>query len=192
VRQVNDSTLPDAFRDLHGSRLHGFALLVTLGETRAAERVAGEALAAGADLAGELRHPERAAAWLRARALRGLQQGNSPGGSAPGSARREALAALGVDDAVFAGLAGLSVQGRAALVASAIERFEPIDTETILGATPAATRRVIAEARKRYLQVVGNQPAGQPNAPPDYQGGELAVRVRGVATRAISAGETSR
>jgi DNA-directed RNA polymerase specialized sigma24 family protein len=181
--------MAEAFRDLHGSRLHGFAILVTLGETRSAELAAGDALAAGAQRAAALRHPERAAAWLRARTLRGLRQGISRNASTPVAARREALANLGVDEAVFQGLAALGVEARAALVASAIEQFEPIDIESILGAGPAGTRRMIAEARDRYLRVVGDLPAGQPGASPDYPGGELATRVRGVAARTISAAE---
>jgi hypothetical protein len=185
----DDALLAEAFRDLHGSRLHGFAILVTLGETRSAERAAGDALAAGAQQAAALRHPERAAAWLRARTLRGLPRGTSRNASTEVAARREALANLGVDGAVFEGLAALGVKARAALIASAIECFEPIDIETILGAGPAGTRRTIAEARNRYLRVVGDLPAGQPGAAPGYAGGELATRVRGVAARTIPAGE---
>ena len=183
-----DALLGDAFRDLHGSRLNGFAILVSLGEARSAERVAGEALAAGAEQAAALRHPERAAAWLRARTLRGLRRGRSHGRSTPDGERRDALAALGADDAVFQGLAALSLEARAALVASAIERIGPIDIETILRAGPGTTRRIIAEARDRYLRVVANLPGGPPSAPPEHPGGELASRVRGVAARAISAG----
>lgn len=186
--QVDDFMLTEAFRDLHGSRLHGFAILVSLGETRTAEQVAGEALAAGAERADTLRHPERAAAWLRARALRGLHQGLSRSASTPGPARREALAALGVDPAAYEGLAALSIEGRAALVASAIERFEPIDIETILGASPAAARRMIAEALDRYQMAVAmaDLPGVERNAPRSQSDGKLAKRVKSVAARAMS------
>ena len=37
----DDATLAAAFRDLHGSRLHGFAMLVALGDRQSAELVAG-------------------------------------------------------------------------------------------------------------------------------------------------------
>lgn len=184
----DDALLADAFRDLHGSRLNGFAILVSLGEARSAERVAGEALAAGAEQAAALRHPERAAAWLRARTLRGLRRGRSHSRSTPDGERRAALAALGADDAVFQGLAALSLESRAALVASAIEHIGPIDIETILRTGPRTTRRIIAEAHNGYLRVVANLPAESPSAPPEHAGGELANRVRGVAARAIPAG----
>ena len=181
--------LAEAFRDLHGSRLHGFAILVTLGEARSAEQAAGDALAAGARQAAALRHPERAAAWLRARTLRGLPRGISRDASAEVLTRREALARLGVDDSVFEGLAALGIQARAALVASAIERFEPKDIETILGAGPAGTRRTISEARNRYLGVVADLSEAQPAASSEDANGELATRVHAVAARTISAGE---
>jgi DNA-directed RNA polymerase specialized sigma24 family protein len=102
------------------------------------------------------------------------------------STRKKALTSLGVDDAVYEGLAGLSPEGRAALVASLIERFEPMDTETILGASPAAARRQIARARDRYLQVVERQPAGQLGPSPSQPEGVLAKRIRDLAARAMS------
>ncbi len=172
--------------------MHGFAILVTLGDALLAERAAGFALAAGAEQAAALRHPERAAAWLRARTLRGLPRGGSHQGSASPDARRAALAALGAGDAVYRGLAALSVEARAALVASAIERFDPIDVETILDAAPAATRRAVAEARRRYLQFAVAGSADLAGLPPDGPAGELAERVERVASRAFSAGEAPR
>lgn len=101
--------------------------------------------------------------------------------------RREALAEIGVQEAVFRGLAALGTEGRAALVASAIERFDPIDIETILGAGAGATRRVIAEARGRYLRSVGNMPVDSPGSPLEVPAGELTTRVRGIVARAITA-----
>lgn len=186
--QERDPGLEDAFRELHGSRLHGFAMLVTLGESQSAGQAAGEALAAGAEQATKLRHPERAAAWLRARTLRALQHGGSRRETVPDSARRAVLATLGVDEAVYRGLAALSIEARAGLVASAIERFEPIDIETILGSAPSATRRVIADARGRYLRVLANLHPGQPGGLPDFPDGALASRVRAVAAWALSGG----
>ncbi len=190
LAQADDSKLAAAFRDLHGPRLHGFALLVSLGEPEAADRAAGEALAAGGQQASALRHPERAAAWLRARALRALHQGVSRGTAIPAPARRATLAPFGVDGVVYDGLARLSMEGRAALVASAIERFEPIDTETILGASPAAARRVISQARTRYLEAVEGQASTHPGTVKTE--GDLAKRIREVAARAMSAGWKSR
>jgi hypothetical protein len=178
--------LAEAFHDLHGSRLHGFALLVTLGDARRAELAAGEALAAGSEQASALRHPERAAAWLRARALRALRHGGRHPTMSE-AARRAALASLGVDAAAYEGLAALSIEARAALVASGIERFETIDVETILGAGPSRTRRMIGEARAGYVAVVSKLPGGQSGSPAAYPAGQVATRVRSVAARAMTA-----
>lgn len=188
----DDALLAAAFRDMHGPRLHGFAILVTLGDRQAAEQAAGFALSAGAEQAAALRHPERAAAWLRARVLRGLRQRRSVRRSAPVEARRAALAVLGVDDAVYLGLASLSGDARAALVASDIERFEPIDVETILDVAPAAARHAVSEARNRYLRFATRGSVEETDAARDQPEGELAVRVQGVATRAFSTGDASR
>lgn len=185
--QAPDPRLAGAFRELHGRSLHGFALLVSLGEAALSERVTAEALEAGAAQVDALRHPERAAAWLRARVLRGLHQGVGRGPAPTVAQRREALAPLGVDDAIYEGLAVLSIESRAALVASAVERFESIDTETIIGSSPPAVRRVIARARDRYLQTVHGRPTDKPapHQPPD---GSLASRVREVTDRAMAPG----
>ena len=187
-----DALLASAFRDLHGARLHGFAILLTLGDEQSAERAAGFALAAGAQQAAALRPPERAAAWLRARTLRGLQRRRRLRGSTPVEARRAALTALGVDEAVYRGLASLGIEARAALVASAIERFDPIDVETILDAAPAATRHTVARARSRYLRFASPGIGEDTDARPDQQAGEIASRVHSVAMRAFSTGNQSR
>jgi DNA-directed RNA polymerase specialized sigma24 family protein len=178
--------LAAAFRNLHGPRLHGFAMLVTLGDQQAAERVAGFSLAAGAEQAAALRHPERAAAWLRARTLRALRSRRWLRGSTPIEVRRAALAPLGVGEAVYRGLAALSIDARAALVASDIERFDPIDVETILDAAPAATRHTVARARNRYLQSASDGASEEADWAPYEPAGELAGRVQAVAARAFS------
>src|ERR687895_367576 len=72
-----------AFRELHGRRLHGFALLLTLGDRERAASLASDALAAGQLRVDELRHPERAAAWLR-------RQRPPAGGSVQAGAARRA------------------------------------------------------------------------------------------------------
>jgi hypothetical protein len=166
-------------------------MLVTLGDSRLAERTAGFALAAGASQAAALRHPERAAAWLRARTLRTLRERRWFRRSPTADERRATLAPLGVDEAAYRGLAALDLNARAALVASSIERFDPIDVETILDAAPAAARRIVAEARKRYLRFAGGAAGGGP-APMDEPMGELAGRVQKVAARAFSMSETPR
>ena len=173
--------LRSAFRELHGPRLHGFALLVALGDARRAERAAAAALAQGAKQVEILRHPERAAAWLRARALRDLQGRRWFGGGPSPDVRRGVLASLGTDSPTFEGLAALSARARAALVASAVERFDPIDVETILGSSGSATRKAVSRARARYLEVMGRQPA----AGTKFMTGTLSKRVREVVDRAL-------
>jgi hypothetical protein len=90
---------------------------------------------------------------------------------------------------MYDGLAVLGLESRAALVASAIERFEPMDTETILGASPPATRKVIGTARDRYLQSVHGKSNGWAGGsePPD---GDIAKRVREATERAMAPGWT--
>ena len=167
-------------------------MLVTLGDPKSAELVAGFALAAGANQAAALRHPERAAAWLRARALRTLHQRRSIRHKAPIDGRGATLATLGVDEAAFRGLAALGLDARAALVASTIEGFDPIDIETILDASPAAARHAVAEARKRYARYASTAPSAERDEPDDSPSGELATRVRDVAARAFSPGDPHR
>src|SRR5690606_20820527 len=72
-----------AFDELHGSRLHGFALLLTLGDRARAARLAGEALAAAEPRIDALRHPERAAAWLRAHVVRSSHRPSRRGTDVP-------------------------------------------------------------------------------------------------------------
>jgi hypothetical protein len=98
------------------------------------------------------------------------------------SARRASLADLGVAGPAFDGLAALSPMERAALAASVIEGFEPIDVETILDLAPTAARRATARALERYqLAATPPQPFGI-GAPQ----GSLARRVQEVAGRALS------
>lgn len=190
--QVTPGSLREAFRDLHGSRLHGFALLVTLGDAEAAERATGKALALGEARASSLRHPERAAAWIRAQLVPALRRSRRPG-PADLAARRAALGELGLQGPAFDGLAALEFEARAAFVASSIERFAPMDIETILRTGPAATRRAIERARQRYLSVVASLPAGPPTLPDagTNREGELGRRIRTVAERALGAASSS-
>jgi DNA-directed RNA polymerase specialized sigma24 family protein len=178
--------LREAFGDLHGPRLHGFALLVGLGDAPRAERAAAMALDAGEAHATALRHPERAAAWLRARVLKSLRA-RTGGSSVTAATRRADLAPLGVQGPAFDGLAALSPPERAALVAAMIEGFEAIDVEVILDMSPAAARRTAARARARYRSAAARaELRPSPPAP-----GGLAQRVRRVAGRALSASPQS-
>lgn len=190
--QSTTEQLRDAFRDLHGSRLHGFALLVTLGDAEHAERAAGKALALGEARAASLRHPERAAAWLRAHVVPALRRSRLPG-PVDLTVRWTALRNLGIEGSAFDGLAALDFEARVAFVASSIERFAPLDVETILAKGPVATRRAIQRARQRYLSVVASSPAGGQPVPDGaaHREGELGRRIRTVAERALGAASSA-
>jgi len=167
-----------AFHDVHGRRLHGFGLLLTLGDRSATARLVGEALAVGVDRAGHLRHPERAAAWLRARVVRNAGR--------MGVARnrvgddRAALTHLGADPAVVAGLAALDRLERAAIIASSIERLAGRDVATIVDRDGRALERLMLRSRARYAAAFG---AAVTDAIP--LDGPLATRLHEIALRAM-------
>ncbi len=171
-----------AFRDLHAARLHGFAMLASLGDRRRAADATRRALADGSSRIDQLRHPERAAAWLRAQALRSLRGGwwrRQP-------ARVERLAALapmGVDARLFEALATLSIAERGAVVASIVELLNPDDVAIVLGRSPSRARRDTARAVARYLGAAATSAAPGAGA---TAAGPLSQRVRAVAARAFS------
>jgi DNA-directed RNA polymerase specialized sigma24 family protein len=156
----NGQELEAAFRDLHGTRLHGFALLLTLGDRATAARLSERALGAARGRLAELRHPERAAAWLRARVLRDTPRalGRRPG---PAPDREAALAELGVDQAVLAGLQRLGTRERAAVIASTVERLDARDVATVVGRDGPRLDRLLRSARSRYLAVHAAAAAGR-------------------------------
>lgn len=167
-----------AFRELHGTRLHGFALLLTLGDRPRAARLAADALrAAEADL-GSHRHPERAAAWLRAHVLGAA--GRRSGRDLPVD-RRATLEELGVNGPARAGLTALSTRERAAVIAASIERLEPLDVATIVGRDGGRLESLLRRARTRYLEAAAV-------VPPDsaFPRGPITQRVRASATRAFT------
>ena len=171
-----------AFRDLHGTRLHGFALLVTLGDRACAARLTGEALAAGTARTAELRHPERAAAWLRRRVTRNAGRGGRPTRAVrPAGDGRPALEALGVDAAAFAGLSRLTTRERAALVADSIERLDRGDVATIVGVGGSRLDRHIRHVRARYAASVAEALDDASAAH-----GPTAERIRAIAARALT------
>lgn len=160
-----------AFHELHGRSLHGFALLMMLGERDAAGRCAGEAIASGMSRLDELRHPERAAAWLRSDVLDRLPR--------PHGGRAADLEALGVSASVVAGLAALTRTQRAALVAADVERLGARDVATIAGRSGARLERLLVNARRRYLA------AYRASSPPRTAGGTIADHVATTARRAL-------
>ena len=164
-----------AFRDLHGARLHAFALLLTLGDRSMAATLASESLAAGIARLDDLRHPERAAAWLRGRVV---EEARGPR-SQDRSIAEAAISAVGADAAVLHALAALSRTERAALIASAIERLDRRDVGLIVNRSGAALDRLVRRARDRY--------AGAYAAPePPAHGGPIVSHVHEVARRALA------
>lgn len=141
-------------------------------------------MADGSRRLAELRHPERAAAWLRGRVVRALGRRRPRGDEVE---RRAALARLGASEEVVAGLSAMPVAERAAFVAATIERFEPLDVEQIVGRDAAATRRLLTAARRRFLATTApGQGAGR-LAPPVAAAprGGLATRIERVASETM-------
>ena len=169
-----------AFRDVHGARLHGFALVLALGDRHAAGRLTADTFAALAGEASRLRHPERAAAALRAELLRrarGLRA------RTVSEAELQTLTHLGVDGDTAAALGQLTVVERASVLASAIERFSDEDVAVILGVSPARARQVTGRARRRYVEHHATTDTG--DAPRE---GSIVARVQAAAARAMGAG----
>ncbi len=171
-----------AFRDLHGAGLHGFAVLLTVGDRSRAASLAAVALAEGTFRVDELRHPERAAAWLRSRVLRAARRTRESGLHSRRE-RHAALVELGLSEPAIATLEGLSIEDRAAIVASLVERFSPVDVAAILGRDVKATRRIVRTARRRYLAAALHWMAYEPDGP--FRAGEIATRVDAVAQGAV-------
>jgi hypothetical protein len=170
---MEDRSLHDAFVELHGERLLGFGLLVTLGDRTLAGILSAEALAAGTERIGQLRHPERAAAWLRARLTRAAR-GPAWGHRRPAEQeRREALLALGVEPATYDALASLDVQGRAAIAAAAVEGLTDADVHEIVGSDDRVRR-----ARREYLTAYVAASRTRNTKPP---AGMLTARVNATA-----------
>jgi len=176
-RAPPDEVVRAAFHELHGRRLHGFGLLLTLGDRRATSRLVGEALAAGVEQAGHLRHPERAAAWLRARVVR---DAGRVGVARHRVGDRTGLADLGADAAVVAGLAALDRRERAAVIASAIERLDARDVSAIVDRDGRSLERLMQQARARY--VAAYDASADDDPPID---GPLAARLHEIAQRAM-------
>jgi DNA-directed RNA polymerase specialized sigma24 family protein len=154
IRQPPDAVAA-AFRELHGARLHGFALLVTLGDRSQAAGLASDALAAGVERLDELRHPERAAAWLRRRVVEGVHDRRS----ARHSANDRTLDDIGADEQVMSALGALSRMERAALVSSSIERLDRRDVAHVVGRDGTALDRLLRRARTRYVDAYPAQDA---------------------------------
>ena len=167
-----------ALRELHAPSLHGFALLLTLGDRQRAMRLTADALAAADLRAAELRHPERAAAWLRSRVTATAGRRDS---RIDMELRLDALEPLGVTPEVLAGLTALGVIERAALVGSGIERLDDRDVATIVGHSGNRLETLLRRARSRFLEGCAAAPGG-----PSRLKGPLTDLVRSAAARAMT------
>ena len=171
-----------AFRDLHAARLHGFALLVTVGDRARAAQAAATAAAAGAERAGELRHPERAAAWLRRRVMKELRR-SRPSRHLSKAERWAALVEIGAAEPAIAALEEITLERRGALVAGLVERFALTDIATILDTDLLGAQRALERARRDYLSAAAHWMRELPSAA--IPAGWLADRVNQVAARAV-------
>lgn len=167
-----------AFNELHGPRLHGFALLLSLGDRPLAAGLTAQALASAAAHIDELRHPERAAAWLRGRVLRSSPRRHREPSPAE---ERAALEPLDVDPAVIDGLAALGARARAALVAADVERLDRRDVAAIVGRSGAALENLLRRARHTYLGAWAAAPT-----PVDGTPGPLVRRIQRLAARTMA------
>ena len=167
---------------MHAARLHGFALLVTCGDADAAAHLTNTVLGAHASRIAVARHPERAAAALRAELLRRARRLRRPE-IAP-SDRAATLRALNVDASAAEALARLGVRARAALVAADVERFSPEDIAIILDTSAASVRRTVRAARRHYI-------AAHPGPPPGVVG-PIRAQIAEIAARALGTGEADR
>jgi DNA-directed RNA polymerase specialized sigma24 family protein len=164
-----------AFVDLHGRSLHGFSLLLCLGDEPAAGQLTADALARGLEHPDELGHPERAAAWLRGSVYRDYVPTDADAGIP------DTLHRIGVTPAAAAGLAALSGKERAALIAGDIERLDRRDAATVIGAGGREFSRVIARARRRYVEAFVAASADAPVAD-----GPIVRHLRGEAARLLA------
>ena len=180
IRESAPPELRAAFRDLHGARLHGFALLLALGDRAIAARLAADAIAAASARTADLRHPERAAAWLRERVMRDAPGRLRRGRPQSRPERHLALGDLGADEGAIAGLEVLDVRERAALVATMVERLDWRDVQTIVGVDGIRLDRLLRRANARYAGAMAAFHRGVP-----IEGGPITARVRSVATRVL-------
>jgi len=181
ISAVQERTATAAtLRELHGGQLHGFALLLTLGDQPAAATLAADALAAGSVHADELQHPGRATTWLRHSVLAAAARAHRTDPNYDEPTRRVALRALGVNDEAHAALSALGILERAAVVASAVEGLEEPDVATVVGLDPERSRRLVRDALRRAISAGMAEPS---KSGPD---GPIVARTREIAARVLA------
>jgi DNA-directed RNA polymerase specialized sigma24 family protein len=166
------------FVELHGDRLLGFAMLVTLGDAALAGRLSAQAMARGVERIDQLRHPVRAAAWLRGSLTKAAERPAWGHQRPSDTERRDELKSLGVDPATYDALASLEVRGRAAVVATSVEGFAPADVFEIVGSDER-----VRQARRDFLTAYLAASKTRDVEPPK---GELATRVHDAAAPVLS------
>lgn len=168
-----------AFREVHARSLLGFALLLNLGDQVRAGRLVEHALASGAERVSTLRHPERAAAWLRRRVFaRSQRRIRMP--RRAGSDPAIVLAPIGAGEAVMHALASLGPRERGALIASDVERLDRRDVATIIDRDLPALERLLRGARARYYR------AYAPVAADDVPDGPTVSLIQAIARRQMA------
>jgi hypothetical protein len=179
----HDATPPEldvaALRELHGRLLHGFALLIGLCDRESAGGWTAAALAAPAPMSDKLRHPERAAAWLRARVLSIAMSDTVNRGRAL-SDRAEVLEQLHVDLPLIDALSALDLRQRAALVAHDVERLDIRDVATVVGAHGEDLQRLLSHARAQLISAFTGE------VPTDTSQGAIATKIRDAAARVLA------
>ncbi len=171
-----------AFAEEHVQKLRAFALIIALGDARAATAAADSALREGGRRAGSGRPPPSADAWLRHRVLRTLHpparqlRRTFSRDEVIGEERRSVLRRLGASDVALEGLTALSPVERAAVVAAWVERLEPAALQQALGLGRAASRRVLARGFRKYTSAADAILREKPWARRDPPG-DLARRV---------------
>jgi DNA-directed RNA polymerase specialized sigma24 family protein len=165
--------------DAYAARLHGFALLLTVGDEPRAAAAAIAALEAG-ERAAELQHPEQAAAWLRRQVIAELRR-TWPTPSLPPEERRAALGRMAVGEPLISALESMSAEHRAALVAGTIEGLGMADVATTLDTDLAGAYVAVEGARLDYMTAAERMAAPGPAATP----GPLAKRISEIRARAV-------
>ena len=148
VEAEDAEELQAASLDAHAARLHGFALLLTVGDGPRAAAAAIAALEDG-ERAAEMQHPAQAAAWLRRQVIVELRR-TWPTPYLPPEQRRAALGRMGVVEPLISSLEGMSAEQRAALVAGTIEGMAMADVATVLDTDLGGAYVAVEGARLDY------------------------------------------
>ena len=161
-----DPELVAAFREVHQRRLHGFALLLTLGDRRRARELTEGALRAAEPRVAELTHPERAAAWLRRQLTKDADRSGVGGrwwrvlGGKPKPGAADGLPEIGATKATLDGLAVLNLTDRAVLILHEVEGFRQADVADALETGRTALEERLRRARSKYARAYADAVAG--------------------------------